>query len=82
MSRPLNVDAPARAYYEAMAEDIKLRHPRLPMPDWDNAGDEIQEVAREIACARAHQVHDRVIGSVLLRARRAEGRGLGTCHAR
>jgi hypothetical protein len=81
MSRPLNVDAPARSYYEAMAEDIKLRYPRLPMPDWDNAGDEIQEVAREIARARAHQVHDRVIGSVRLRARRAEGRGLGTCHA-
>ena len=66
MNRPLNVDAPARAYYDAMVEDIKLRYPRLPMPDWDNAGDETQEVAREIAHARAHQSHDLATGSALV----------------
>jgi hypothetical protein len=68
MNKPLNVDAPARVYYEALAEDFKLCYPRLPMPAWDNAGEEIQEVAREIARARVHQVHGRVTGSARARS--------------
>ena len=53
----IRIDLAARAYYEAMADDITLRYPRLPMPGWDEAGADIQEVARDIVRARgqSHQ---------------------------
>jgi hypothetical protein len=48
----IRIDLDARAHYEAMAEDITLRYPCLLMPGWDEAGAELQEVARDIARAR------------------------------
>ena len=48
----IRIDLDARAYYEAIAEDITLRYPRLLMPGRDEAGAELQEVARDIVRAR------------------------------
>ena len=48
----IRIDLDARACYEGMAADITLRYPRLPMPGWDEAGADIQELARDIARAR------------------------------
>ena len=48
----IRIDLEARAYYEGLAADITLRYPRLPMPGWDEAGADIQDLARDIARAR------------------------------